>query len=166
MRRILLAATVLLAGTAASLTAASAKQYQLPDANPAVSITLPDDWKPEDIDKGVQANSPDEETYVAIETAPKKDVDALIKDDIEFLVKNGVTLDTSTQKQQDSTINGIPVSFLHWDGKDKDGPTSVTLVIAGVTDNLLMLMTSWATPKGDKSNGPAMEKILSSMKKM
>ena len=161
MKQLVLATTFLglLAGPAL------AKVYDLPDANPAVSVNVPDRWKPTEVDKGVEATSPDGETYVAFETATAKGMEALIDEDIKFLSKQGVTIDRSTQQSQDTTMNGIPVSMLHWKGKDKDGPTAVTLGIFGVTDNLILLMTAWSSPAGDKANGAALTEMLGSVKR-
>jgi len=142
-----------------------AKTYELPDANPAISVTLPNAWKPTEVDKGVEATSPDGETYVAIETATAKGMEALIDEDIKFLTGQGVTIDKSTQQTHDTSINGIPVSMLHWSGKDKDGPTAVTLGIFGVSDNLIMLMTAWSSPAGDKAHGEELSAILASVKR-
>jgi hypothetical protein len=131
-------------------TPALSKVFELPDANPAVTV---------------EATSPDGETYIAVETATAKGVNQLIDEDIEFLGKAGVSVDRSTQQTKDTTVNGIPVSFLHWKGKDKDGPTAITLGIFGVTDNLLLLLTAWSSAEGDKANGDALDGILSSIKR-
>jgi hypothetical protein len=64
-----------------------AKTYQLPDDNPAVSVMLPDKWEPKEVEKGVEATSPDGETYVSLETATAKGMDKLIEDDIQFLTR-------------------------------------------------------------------------------
>lgn len=158
----LLIATVL-GGLA--LNPAIAKTYELPDANPAFTVILPDKWKPSEVDKGVEATSPDQETYVAFETATAKSMDALIDEDIAFLVKQGVIIDKSTQQTQDTKINGIPVAIMHWKAKDKDGPTAVTLGIFGITDNLIVLMTAWSSPAGDKVNGDALTSMMNSVKR-
>ena len=142
-----------------------AKTFELPDANPAASVTLPNNWKPSEVEKGVEATSPDGETYVAVETATAKGMEKLIDEDIKFLTEQGVTIDKSTQQTQDTTQNGIPVSFLHWKGKDKDGPTAVTLGIFGLSDNLVMLMTAWSSPAGDKKHGDELTAILQSIKR-
>jgi hypothetical protein len=146
-------------------TPALSKVFELPDANPAVTVDLPGKWKPSETDKGVEATSPDGETYIAVETATARGVNQLIDEDIEFLGKAGVSVDRSTQQTKDTTVNGIPVSFLHWKGKDKDGPTAITLGIFGVTDNLLLLLTAWSSAEGDKANGDALDGILSSIKR-
>lgn len=144
---------------------ASAKVFELPEANPAVVVDLPGAWKPSTTDQGVEATSADGETYISAETATTKGMKALIDDDIDYLTKSGVQIDRGTQQTQDTTANGMPVSFLHWKGKDKDGPTSVTLGIFGVSDNLVLLLTAWSSPAGDKANGPALDAILNSIRR-
>ena len=144
---------------------ASARMFELPSANPAVTVDLPGSWKPSETDNGVEATSADGETYVAVETATAKGMDRLIDDDIAFLNKSGVTIDRSTQQSQDTTMNGMPVSFLHWRGRDKDGATAVTLGIFGITDNLIVLVTAWSSPEGDKANGDTLDRIVGSLKR-
>ena len=144
---------------------ASAKVFELPPANPAVTVDLPGSWKPSEVENGVEATSPDGETYVAVETATAKSMSLLIDQDVDFLTKSGVNIDRATQQTKDTTVNGMSVSFLHWKGRDKDGPTAVTLAIFGVTDNLIVLMTAWSSPAGDKLHGDAMDKIVASIKK-
>ena len=142
-----------------------AKTFELPDANPAVTVTLPNSWKPSEVEKGAEATSPDGETYIAVETATAKGMETLIDEDIDFLTKQGVVIDKSTQQTQDTTMNDMKVSFLHWKGKDKDGPTAVTLGIFGVSDNLVLLMTAWSSPTGDKAHGDELTQILTSIKR-
>lgn len=142
-----------------------AKTFDLPDANPAVTVYLPNSWKPSEVEKGVEATSPDGETYVAIETATAKGMNTLIDEDIDFLTKQGVVIDRSTQQSHDMQSNGMPASLLHWQGKDKDGPTAVTLGIFGITDNLVLLMTAWSSPAGDKANGAELTKIVEGIKR-
>ena len=159
--------TLLLVTVSACLIAmtAAAKQFDLPDANPAVTVNLPNGWKPSETDNGVEATSPDGETYIAIETATAKGINQLIDEDIKFLTDQGVTVDKSTQQTQDTKSGDMPVSFLHWKGKDKDGPTAITLGIFGVTNNLVLLMTAWSSPTGDKAHGDELTAILQSIVK-
>ena len=161
MKAIILAMGLACASTAPAL----AKVFELPDANPAVIVDLPSKWKPSEVEQGAEATSPDGEIYIAVETATAKGMNQLIDEDIKFLTKSGVTIDRSSQQTQDTTINEIPVSFLHWTGKDKDGPTSVTLEIFGVSDNLVLLLTAWSSPSGDKANSGVMDGIVSSIKR-
>ena len=145
-------ATIIAAALACVLaTPAFAKVFELPDANPAVTVDLPNRWKPSETDHGVEATSPDNETYVALETATAKGMNQLIDEDLAFLTKSGVTIDRSTQQTQDTTTNGIPVSFLHWTGKDKDGPTGVTLGIFGVSGKPRAAADRMVLPGGRQS---------------
>ncbi len=161
MKAIMLAAVL----GCSMMTPCFAKTFELPDENPAVTVTLPNSWKPSEVEKGAEATSPDGETYIAVETATAKGMKKLIDEDIDFLSNQGVVVDKSTQQTQDTTANGIPVSFLHWTGKDKDGPTAVTLGIFGVSDNLVLLMTAWSSPAGDKKHGGELDAILQSIKR-
>ncbi len=161
MKAIMLAAVL----GCSMMTPCFAKTFELPDENPAVTVTLPNSWKPSEVEKGAEATSPDGETYIAVETATAKGMKQLIDEDIQFLFDQGVMVDKSTQQSQDTTANGIPVSFLHWKGKDKDGPTAVTLGIFGVSDNLVLLLTAWSSPLGDKKHGDELTAILQSIKR-
>lgn len=157
---------ILAAAIAGCLAApASAKTFELPEANPAVVVTLPNGWKPTETEHGVECNSPDNETYVSVETATAKGMEALIDDDLKYLVGAGVTINRKSQQSHDSTVNGMPVSYLQWTGTDKEGPTAVTLGIVGVSANLVMLITAWSSPAGDKANGAQLDAILSSVKR-
>ena len=146
-------------------TGAVAKQFDLPDDNPAASVTLPGGWSPRETEHGVEATSPDGETYVAVETATAKGMKNLIDEDMQFLTDQGVTVDKASQTSQDANSGGMQVSFLSWKGKDKDGPTTITLGIFAVTDNLVLLMTAWSSPTGDKAHGGALTSIVQSIKK-
>jgi predicted Zn-dependent protease len=159
--------TALFAALAISLLAAPsyAKTYELPTANPAVSVDLPDGWKPDETENGAQASSPDNETYVSVETATAKGFEQLIQDDIEYLAKAGVVVDDKTQESKDTKVNGMDASMLHWKAKDKEGPTAVTLWIIGVSEKLLVLTTVTSTAAGDKANGDILSKIMNSIKK-
>ena len=126
-----------------------AKTYELPDANPAVTVTLPNAWKPSEVENGATA----------------KGMEALIDEDIKFLTDQGVVIDKSTQQVHDTKQNGMDVSFLRWSGKDKDGPTSVTLGIYGVSGNLVLLVTAWSSPAGEKLYDKQLSDIVSSIKK-
>lgn len=161
----LMKAFVLAAVAVCSALPAAAKTFGLPPANPAVTVDLPGAWKPSEVENGAEATSPDGETYVAVETATAKGMTQLIDEDVDFLTKSGVTIDRGTQQSTDTTVNGIKVSFLHRKGRDKDGPTAVTLGIFGLSDNLILLLTAWSSPAGDTLHGGAMDKIVASIKR-
>ena len=92
-------------------------------------------------------------------------MDKVIGDDIKFLADQGVTVDAATQEKHDGNVNGMPVTFLRWSGKDKDGPTMITLGIFGVTDNLVALLTAWSSPEGEKKHDAELGDIMQSFKR-
>ena len=167
-RKIVPMKTIVLAALAASFLTmpAYAKKFELPTANPAITVDLPDAWQPEESDQGAFAQSEDNNTYVAVETGTSKTLDQLIKDDFAWLTKtSGVTIDVSTQTSKDSTVNGMPVSLMQWKAKDKDGPMAVSIWIYGITENLIALVTTTNRPDADKANAAVLAKILAGIKK-
>ena len=49
-----------------------AKTFKVPDEGSFASITIPDDWKSKEIDKGVESQSADNEVYFAVEATDAK----------------------------------------------------------------------------------------------
>lgn len=160
--------TTIISGALLCMLAAPAfaKTFDLPADNPAATVDLPDSWKPEEVDHGVQASSLDNESYISVETGTSKSVDKLIEDDFAYLTKTaGLTIDDKSQETSDTTMNGMAVSVMRWKAKDKEGPNAATIRIFAISDNLIVLVTQTSTPTGDTSNALAVEKILNSIKK-
>jgi len=144
---------------------AFAATYKLPDEAPVATVTIPDAWSSKAIDNGVDATSDDGTVYVAIEVTAGKDVKDATVEAIKFLAKNGVTIDETTAKQSDGKINGMDGAEIAWTGKDKDGPTNVSLSFIAVSDDKLLLLTYWASPDGEKKNAKELGAILQSIVK-
>lgn len=144
--------------------AAVAKDVKLPDDNPVVTMTVPDDWSPRDAGEGIEATSPDGSTYIAFEVSDAKDITKLIEEAIKFLAKEGVTLDPATKKQSEGEINGMKGVNLEFDGKDKDGPTKIALTMLVPTAEKVVLVTFWGNAEGVAKNGAALGGIMKSVK--
>ncbi len=143
---------------------ASAKSYTIPDPNPIAVVTMPDDWETTVIPKGIEADSEDEEVYVAIEVAELKKIDKAIEETIVWLQGKGVVVDVATQQQGEVTINGIPGFQVRWSGKDDDGPANVSLTMLVLSETKGLILTYWASPEGEKDNLKALASILDSLK--
>jgi hypothetical protein len=148
----------------ALLTPAFAKTFKVPDEDSFASITIPDDWKSKEIDKGVESQSKDDEVYFAVEASDAKGLDKTIEDAIDFLKEQGVTIDTKTQKQSEGKINGMDGVDLTWNGKDKEGDAIISLTILAVRKDKALLITYWASPEGTKSHAKELGEIISSVK--
>lgn len=161
MKKLLLA-LVLLSLPLAGL--AQAKSFKL-GTPPIASVTMPDKWKPEETDAGVEATSPDEEIYLAVEVASVAKLDDAITQALGFLMGEGVVPDTSTQKEENFEVNGMKAFALSYLGKDKDGPTKISLVIIIPNQTTALILTYWGTEKGEQTHGKTLTGILQSIKK-
>jgi len=159
MKKLLIAALLL-----GAPSFAYAKEFAIPQDKPIATVVLPDDWEADDIDSGVEVTSKDGEVYIAFESVKATKLEAAIKEAVEYLVKKGVKLDTSTAKQTEITVNGMPGVDLNWSGTDKDGPTQISLTMLFPTKERLVMLTYWGTPEGGKANAEALNKIIQSIK--
>ena len=148
----------------ALITPAFAKTFKVPDEGSFASITIPDDWKSKEIDKGVEAQSKDDEVYFAVEATDAKGVEKTIEEAVDFLKEQGVTVDTKTQKQSEGKINGMEGVDITWNGKDKEGDAIISLTILAVRKDKALIITYWASPEGTKNHDKELGEILKSVK--
>ena len=158
----ILAAITIVAFAALS---AEAKTVKLPDADNAVaSITFPADWDVEEIEGGSAANSADDHVFIsAVAVKSETDMNSQIDDVFAMLKEYKVELDESTKKEEKFKINGMDATELHFEGKDADGPTGVSIVFVPVKNNLVIL-TYWITLAHVEKHEATVGKILNSLK--
>src|SRR5437867_9585095 len=108
---------------------AFAKTLKVPnDEFPIASITFPDDWEPEEVNNGVAGQSPDTAVYLAaVAVGSEKGMNAEIEDTFALLEEHNVELDKSSKTENKFKLNGVEVEELIFQGKDEDGPTSVSI---------------------------------------
>lgn len=146
------------------LRAGVAKEFRLPDGKPVAAITLPETWKPEVIEKGVQGQTADNSVYLCVETTTsEKEMATIIDDTFAMLKQHKVELDRTVKRENKFLINGLPADELLYDGKDEDGPTTVSMTFVNVGKTALVL-TYWASVDGTKKHQPEVEKVLASIK--
>ena len=148
----------------ALLAPAQAKTFKVPDEESFASITIPDSWKAKEIDKGVEAQSADDEVWFAVEATDAKGMDKTINEAVDFLKEQGITIDEKTQKQSEGKINGMEGVDITWNGKDKDGDAIISLTILAVTPEKVLLLTYWGSPDGTKKHSKEIGEILNSVK--
>ncbi len=147
-----------------SINAVFAKEFKLPDARPVVTITLPDTWKPEYIDKGAQGQTADNAVYLSVETSSDEEqMGAIIDDTFAMLKEHNAEINRTMKRENKFLINGLPADELLYDGKDQDGPTTVSITFVTVGKTALVL-TYWASTEGTKNHHREVEKILASIK--
>ena len=137
----------------------------IPKAEPIASITFPDKWKVEVEDEGVEAQSPDEEVYVIIETHEAKDIAEAVAATLVALKEHSVTLDKATEKKQEASANGLDMINYQWTGAVEGEQCKVSLsVLSGEKKEKVLLMLFWGTPDGEKNNAKDLQAIVDSMK--
>lgn len=160
MKKALLAALVL----ALAPVASQAATLNFPSDAPVAAITIPDDWKPEETESGIQAQSPDDAIYLSIDVAGSDNVEQVIADTFKYLEEQKVTVDPATQKETDATVNGMPVKNFEWSGKDETGDASIAVALVQPSPDHMLVLTYWGTPGEQDKHGEAIVGILSSLK--
>jgi hypothetical protein len=145
-------------------TAAQAAEMKFPSTDPVASITLPDGWTPNETDTGMEVQSADGSIYLSVDVAEPKDTEQVAKDAIDWLSKEGVTVDLSTQKQSEDKINDRDIFYIDWKGKDKEGDASVGLAALVLSAETVLVLTYWGTPGEEDKNVAAIVGILKSIK--
>lgn len=145
-------------------TPSQAKSYTIGDDRPIAVIVVPDSWKTEEIEDGIESTSPDSNVYIAAEAVEIKNVEEVTKEAIKYFLEQGITLDESTMKQSETKIGGMPAVDISWKGKDKDGPTNVGLTFVIVSEQDSVLLYFWGNDEGIKMNEPALRLIADSIK--
>ncbi|MDB5523185.1 MAG: hypothetical protein JWM58_948 [Rhizobium sp.] len=155
-----------LATTAALLlaTSAQAAEMNFPSDAPVATITIPDSWNPKETETGIDATSDDNSIYLAVDVADAKDTDAVVKDAVEYLAGQGVTVDQKTAKQTAGMLNGMVLTNVNWDGTDKDGPVTIGLAAAAANAEKVLVITYWGTKGEQEKNDAAMTDIVKSLK--
>ena len=162
MKHTLILASILLL----SLTGIShAKTLKLPADKPSIQVTVPDSYKPEESDNGYVCESKDEAVTMYFETTPMKGMEALITENVNFLIKQSVKIDDSTKKTTDFEANGLKVSSISWAGKQEGyGDEKITMYFIKLDENTMFILTYWVTTKGEQAHADEISKIFDSVK--
>jgi len=93
----------------------------IPEDEPAISVNIPETWKPEATDKGIACELPDKVATIIFEVTTEKGLDALIQENVEWLVKDqSVQLDKASEQKQDFESAGLKWGRISWDGDSKE----------------------------------------------
>ena len=157
-------AALILCFAGATVGTAQAKVFKLGDDGPVATIDIPDSWGPSEIADGVEATSPDKETYVAAEIVDGEDLDDAAKAEGKFFKKQKIVLKTDSLKKENVTLGALSGTDYQWDATDEDGPTHVSMTLLKINDKKLMMLTYWGSPAGEKSNGKDLGAMAKSLK--
>ena len=158
MKYAIFAAAILFVG------AAQAAEFKFPADAPVAVITIPDGWKTTETETGIEVQADDDAVYFAIDAQDGTDTGETVKEAVEYLASQNVTVDDSTKKEEEGKLNGMPAFNVYWSGKDSDGPVTIglTALVAGADKTLVI--TYWGGTEEQKAHGEEIGAIFNSLK--
>ena len=137
-----------------------AETFSIPSEDAVATISIPENWGPKPYDGGVEANSPDGKVYLAVEMVAADDVKDAVKEGIEWFAKQGVEIDAESMKTTESNGGGTSSFEMTFAGKDKDGPTAISMtLVSSNTPKKFLLIYFWGAPKDAEANQGELKKI-------
>jgi hypothetical protein len=150
------------------ISLAPAGTVNIPEDRPAISVNIPDSWKPEETDKGVACESPDKVATIFFEVTSAKGLDELIDENIDWLTKDqGVQLDRASEQKQEFEAANLEWKRISWSGKSKEwGPATVGFAFTEGGNGQVLTVTYWITKKDQEKHFPAIEKMFESVRRI
>jgi hypothetical protein len=142
--------------------AAEAKNFAVPANNPALTMSIPDDWLIEKIDFGFSARTPDEDVVIYVEAAGAKNLDAMLAVNDKWMRDNGIR--KVTPKQTEGIFAGLEATNFRYDTTDKNGPTRVDLMLLPGGNNRVIMLSIWASEAERARYREAIDAIMGSVK--
>jgi hypothetical protein len=145
---------------------ASAGTVSVPKDKPAVTVEIPDAWKPENIENGIVLESPDKVATLYMEVTSAKAADDLLKENMEYLQKEqGVTVDMATQKVAEAKIGGQTWHRMSFEGTSKEfGAAEISFSLFELPGDKVITVTCWVNKKDKSSQEMAVDVIMDSIK--
>lgn len=161
MKTILTLVTIVLL----SAISAHAKTFKLPnDEFTIASIDIPDSWKPKEVDRGVECQSPDDAVYMSIvAVGSEKGMNAELEETFAMLKERNVVLDDSSKKENKFKVGSLDATELLFQGKDDDGPTAVSIVFIPIKDKVIVA-TYWVETAKEQEHQKEVGTIVNSLK--
>jgi hypothetical protein len=141
-----------------------AKSFTIPIGKGDATISFPNGWAVSEIDRGLESKTPDQEVFVWAETFRAKESDTLMQEHEAYFTKQGVAI-TGKARSETRTVNGMTMTFLDFPATWNGSPTVVQymLIDPGLPSGWKLLMTEWASPKGDKMYQSDLNNIMDSI---
>jgi hypothetical protein len=159
MKKLLLSFAVL------SMLAApvAAKNFAVPDKDPAATLTVPDNWTIEEIEYGFSARPPGDDVFFSMEYASKKKLDAMMKTNEAWMKENEIDF-SKKPVEREMDFNGISGSVLRYETTDGNGPTIVDFVLLPAGKNRVVMLTLWGSEAERSKHKAAIKSIMDSVR--
>ncbi len=142
--------------------AAEAKNFAVPSNDPALTLSIPDDWLIEKIDYGFSARTANEDVVIYVEAANAKNLDAMLAVNDKWMRDNGIK--KVTPKQTEGTFAGLEATNFRYDTTDKNGPTRVDLMLLPAGKNRVIMLSIWGSEDERAKHLGAINTIMGSVK--
>lgn len=154
--------TLLLAALAAVLAApAWAKNFAVPTNDPAITLTIPDNWTITSIDYGFSASSPGDDVIFFVESARASKVEKMMELNDAWMKEQGIkTIGEPTVIETKEPLEGTIYKYA---ARDANGPTNVSFILIP-TKARLMMLTLWGSNEEQRAHGKAIDAILGSIR--
>jgi len=139
-----------------------AKNFAVPDKNPAVTITVPNDWKTQEIEFGYSARPPDEAVFFSVEFASARNIDKMMATNQAWMKDNKIKMVEPIKA--DAPLNGIPATIFQYKTTDGNGPTTVDFILLPAGNNRMIMITVWGNDEERETHGKALDAIFGSIK--
>ena len=139
-----------------------AKNFAVPEKNPAITITLPDSWETEEIEYGFQARPEDEAIFLSIESAASNEIEKMIGAADKWMRDNKIK--PVKPVEAETKLNGIDCKVFQFQTSDENGPTTVDLILLPAGGGRVMMVTVWGNDEERATHGKALDGIFSSIK--
>jgi hypothetical protein len=141
---------------------AFAKNFAVPDKNPAITITVPDDWKTQEIEYGYSARPDDEAIFFSVEFADARNIDKMMATNDAWMKQNKIK--KVEPIKADLPLNGIPATVFQYRTRDGNGPTTVDFILLPAGNNRMIMLTVWGNDEERETHGKALDAIFGSIK--
>ncbi len=147
---------------ALAITSTLAKNLAVPEKSPIATIVIPDSWKPEQIEYGYSAKSPDDDVFFSVEYANAARIDKMFALNDAWMKDNKIKVKgKATEKEFE--INGLPAKIFTYQATDENGDTKIDFVTIPAGKQLI-LITIWASEEEREANKDDIIAIQKSLK--
>lgn len=145
---------------------AFAGTHSLPQANPVVSVTIPDGWKFVNDGLAVEASPEKKDLYVSFMLVEMREFPVAMKHWEEWAERMNIKLDESSKQVRKFQFEGGDSIIQKWRATDRDGETTVMRTILKLSDEKLLFATEWGSQEAAKKYHAEIVEMRASVTKL
>ncbi len=143
---------------------ALSRPINIPSDSPVAGIELPGGWTTTATKRGVEVKSPDEEVFFWVEVYQPAQYAAVVAEHERYFGKQGVAI-TGEGRTSSSKDGNVQIKATAFPATWKGDPTVLRYlsIDPGLPSKSQILLSYWASPKGDKTHEVAFQGVLQSL---